>query len=131
MAVMYRDQLGAAIRRQRKKLGLSQEEVADRMRERGSPGTTGQSVSRWERGANLASDRNLELIAEALEISLPDLMAGLEVPRRTGRPGEQPPPPSQLDRIEAMLSEVLDRLDALELAAQRDAVADPQRRASA
>jgi transcriptional regulator with XRE-family HTH domain len=111
MAVLYREQVGQAIRRRRLALGLTQDDLADRI------GVKGQTVSRWERGANLGTEENLESVAQALETTLTALMAEIKAPAdgspRTGRI-------SQLDRIEAKLDELLEAsrsrevLDAVE-----------------
>jgi transcriptional regulator with XRE-family HTH domain len=102
MVLRYREQLGAAMRRRRVELGLSQKDVAEAAHVK-EP----QTVSRWERGMNMPSD--LEAVAVALRWTIPEMMAGIQPPARVARkldltPGDdEQPAESQLDRIEAKL----------------------------
>jgi transcriptional regulator with XRE-family HTH domain len=80
MATLYREQVGARIRARREELGLTQRQLADRI------GVESQTVSRWERGANLGKETNLEAVASGLEWTVEELMAGIEAPRRRSSP---------------------------------------------
>lgn len=86
MAVQYKEQVGAELRRRRVALRLSQSQVADRVenwlranRDR-APGETfdPQNVSRWERGANMATSGNLEAVAHALETTVAEIMGSIK-----------------------------------------------------
>ena len=65
---MDANQMGGFIARQRKSLGLTQVQLAERVH------VFGKTVSKWENGYGLPDIGNLELLAEALEISLTELM---------------------------------------------------------
>jgi transcriptional regulator with XRE-family HTH domain len=128
MSTRYKVELGQAIKRRREELGLTQKELADLTHYK-----EGQTVSRWERGQNLPGD--LEIVATALQWTLPEMMAGIEPPdRRTARrAGIEPTPElfaatSQLDRIEGLLTELIERLVAADViqAAGRDTAATQQ-----
>lgn len=108
VAAEYVERMGQRIRQRREELGLSRPDVA-----RAMPGKTSENqIYRWEKGLHRASDDALEALAEILKVDVayfyadngrpgtPDLMASFN-----GN-GE----PSQLDRIEALLHQVLDRL---------------------
>lgn len=105
MAVLYKEQVGEAIKKRRDDLGLSQSVIADRIetwlrenkgRANGKPFDP-QNVSRWERGANMATGDNLEAVAAALETDVPTLLAGIK-PDSHGRSPDADQ--SQLDRME-------------------------------
>lgn len=68
--IKYR--FGAAIRKRRQELNISQEELADRA------GLHRTYVSDIERGARNISLENIERIAGALKIGVSDLFAGVE-----------------------------------------------------
>lgn len=97
LAVMHRETIGQRIAERREALGLSQEQLAERI------GVRAQTVSRWERGANLGRIGNLDRVAEALEITMSDLMADLEP---TNGNGQQEKSTDATDRIEALEGEV-------------------------
>lgn len=92
MAALYREQVGEQIARRRRELDLSQAELANRI------GVRPQTVSRWERGENLGHQRNLERVCEALETTIPELLAHIE---GNGNRAE-----TQLDRIEHRLEQI-------------------------
>lgn len=109
--------VGRRIRERRDELGLTQAEVAARMVD--SPSTNDQQVSKWERGEHRPNDDNLEILAQALETTLADLVSG-PLGERDGRPAATPDPfasnggdpyREQLDRIEARLKYVMDTLE--------------------
>jgi transcriptional regulator with XRE-family HTH domain len=114
MAVRYKAELGQAIKRRREELGLTQSDLADRTHYKEA-----QSVSRWERGENLP--RDLSVIAEALEWTLGELVAGIEPPdsRAARRLGIEPTGVTpdlmedatgrRLQRIEQKLDRLLER----------------------
>lgn len=95
VVVMHRETIGQRISDQRKRLNLSQEALAERI------GVRAQTVSRWERGANLGRISNLDRVAEALEITVGDLMADLD----TNTNGKGP-----LDELKPSDPEILQRL---------------------
>lgn len=66
--------IGRRIRERRDELELTQKELAARMT--ASPGADAQQVSNWERGIHKPSDDNLEILAEALETDMADLVSG-------------------------------------------------------
>lgn len=116
MSTRYKAELGAAIKKRRLELGLTQKALAELTHHQES-----QTVSRWERGENLPSD--LEVVATALRWTLPEMMAGIVPPdRRAARrlgiadPPEGTPDPfgdSQLDRIEAKVDHLSQAVDQL------------------
>lgn len=118
MSVRYRAELGQAIQRRRKELGLTQKDLADRTHYREA-----QAVSRWERGENLP--RDLEIVAIALDWTLAELVAGIEPPdRRVARrlgiapPSEDAPRRAghfdeRLDAIQRTLDQILELLQLL------------------
>lgn len=59
---------GAFVQARRKELGLSQAELAERIH------VTAKAVSRWERGVGFPDIKLLEPLAEALEITIVELM---------------------------------------------------------
>lgn len=84
MALEHIERRAARMRRRREELGLTQEEVADRMQDihtERSPDeprdkTRGQMVSDWERSINEPSPAKLELLASALGWTVGDLNGG-------------------------------------------------------
>jgi transcriptional regulator with XRE-family HTH domain len=73
MAEQYKAQVGARIALRRQELGLTQKDLAERTHYKEA-----QTVSRWERGETLPS--NLDAIADALDWTLDELVAGVEAP---------------------------------------------------
>ena len=65
---MDANQMGGFIAQQRKSLGLTQVQLAERVH------VSGKTVSKWENGYGLPDIGNLEPLAEALEVSLTELM---------------------------------------------------------
>lgn len=65
---MDADKLGAFISERRKELGLTQAALAKKLH------VTDKAISRWERGIGLPDIHSLEPLAEALEVSLIELM---------------------------------------------------------
>ena len=65
---MEADKLGTFIAQRRKELGLTQATLAEKIH------VTDKAVSRWERGIGLPDIGNIEALAEALEVSLIELM---------------------------------------------------------
>ncbi|MCI8870450.1 MAG: helix-turn-helix domain-containing protein [Lawsonibacter sp.] len=63
-------QFGAFVARLRKELGLTQKELADRL------GVTDKAVSKWETGKGFPDVKLLEPLAQALGVSLLELMQG-------------------------------------------------------
>ena len=62
-----RERLAARLKEYRRLIGLSQQELADRI---GKPQTT---ISAWERGVAMPDANQLPQIADALEVSFSDL----------------------------------------------------------
>lgn len=74
---------GALIAARRKALGLSQAELAERLH------VTDKAVSKWENGRGMPAIDSLEPLAEALELSVSELLSGRELtaeefPKTTG-----------------------------------------------
>ena len=67
---------GAVIRRLREKLGMTQEELAERIH------VSGKAVSKWETGRGYPDISLLVPLAEALGISVLELLAGEDVRNR-------------------------------------------------
>ena len=65
-----RIRLGAEIQRRRKQLGLTQEELAQRM------DVSRQSVTKWETGQSAPDLDRLVQLGEVLSISLDELLKG-------------------------------------------------------
>jgi transcriptional regulator with XRE-family HTH domain len=65
--------LGEALRRRRQELGLSQGQLARLLP---MDSVDGSAISRWERGQVRPRDETIELLAEALETTFAELMAG-------------------------------------------------------
>ena len=66
---MKTEQIGKAITEARKKCGMTQEQLAEKI------GVTAQAVSKWENGRNLPDLENLMLIAELTNTPYPILLA--------------------------------------------------------
>lgn len=62
--------LGNYIATRRKKLGMTQAKLAEKIH------VTDKAISRWERGVGLPDIDNLEALAKALDVSLVSLMQG-------------------------------------------------------
>lgn len=77
MVERYKAEIGHAIARRRLALGLTQHQLAEAAHYKP------QTVSRWERGLNLPS--NMDPIVAALQTTLEDLVAGVEIPARAAR----------------------------------------------
>lgn len=65
---MEADKLGVFIAQRRKELGLTQAALAEKIH------VTDKAVSRWERGIGLPDISNMEALADALELSLVELI---------------------------------------------------------
>ena len=100
--------VGDRVRRRRRALGVSQEQLADKL------GLTFQQVQKYERGTNRISASKLYQTAAALEASIGYFFEGLPDPMRTGAAAEAaatsielPPTPEErqfaglLSRIES------------------------------
>ena len=61
---------GCFVQEQRKALGLNQAELADRLH------VTAKAVSRWERGVGFPDIKLLQPLAEALGVTIPELIHG-------------------------------------------------------
>lgn len=79
---MQMDRIGAGIARRRKQLGLSQEELAKQL------GVTRQAVSKWESGSALPSVDNIVELAQALSVTVDELLQLEAVERETGLSAE-------------------------------------------
>jgi transcriptional regulator with XRE-family HTH domain len=112
MAKAQAARIGKRIRERRDELDLTQRELADLMT--AAPGVGSQEVSNWERGLHRPNDTNLELLAEALQTTEADLVAGPHSERQpagdtpdvigslngNSAPGDTDELRAQLDRIE-------------------------------
>ena len=67
--------VGRAIAELRRRAGLTQAELADRLY------VTHQSVSKWETGAALPDITTLHALSRLMNVSLDDLLAGSVQPR--------------------------------------------------
>ena len=67
---------GQLIARRRKEIGLTQKELAERL------GVTNKAVSKWETGGGMPDVSVLETLADALEVSVDELLRG---ERETGQ----------------------------------------------
>ncbi len=67
---MTKENLGKFITENRKKLGMTQEELAQKLF------VTNKAVSKWEKGQSFPDIALFEPLAEALEVSVSDLFAG-------------------------------------------------------
>lgn len=65
---MDTQKFGAFIQQRRKELGLTQSELAQRIH------VTDKAISRWERAVGFPDVKILQPLAEALEVSLPELL---------------------------------------------------------
>lgn len=106
--------MGQRIRERREELALTQRELADAI-----PGKSdGNQVSKWERGEHRVSDETLPHIARALDVDvsyfhLPAPVEGTGDLMQTLRSSADP---SQLDRVETLLGELLVRVQRIEAA---------------
>lgn len=103
MAAVYKEQLGELIKEKREKLGLTQRDLADKAHVKEAT-----TVSRWERGERAPTD--LESVARALETTASEMLAQLSPLHQKDRRRLDPAAPSQIDRIEAMLEVLVNRL---------------------
>lgn len=92
---LHREKVAERIVERRDELGLTQQDVADRV------GVRVRQVQRWEAGESLGRLENLQSLAEALDTTVGELMAGIE--------DVKPGPPSR-DRI----GQLEDRITELE-----------------
>ena len=77
--------VGDRVRRRRRALGVSQEQLADKL------GLTFQQVQKYERGANRVSASKLYQIASALQASIAYFFEGLPDPVRAHGVSEEAP----------------------------------------
>lgn len=104
--------IGAAIRRSREKLGLTQEELGSRV------GVSGNTVYLWESGRSGIKLETLQAVADALGCSLEDLV------RDGARSGEASAPRGTAGRLGREVQEATGDYDWLRVAL---AIADSQR----
>ena len=84
---MDNQKTGALIARRRQELGLTQKELADRLN------VSDRTVSKWERGAGFPDVSLLEPLADALGLSVLELIRGERrqlLPPRRNRPSGKP-----------------------------------------
>lgn len=126
MARMQAERVGGRAAELRKELGLTQQEVADRVGGK----TTGNDVSRWERGA-VYPDQKLDALADALETTAADLIAGPVAERKPQ--GDTPDlsingkgyDVAELTEIRTRLDQIQDQLDRLVEALGHDDITQP------
>ncbi len=115
VAVLYKEQLGRAIKRRREALGLTQRQLADLVNVEEA-----QTVSRWERGLNSPTD--LEAVAAGLQTTASVILKELDpAGPRHGRPGAE----SQLDRLETKIDALLEHLKVVVVFDEMHDVSDP------
>jgi transcriptional regulator with XRE-family HTH domain len=88
-------EIGKAIHRRRKALGLTASDLAERL------ATTHATVSRWENGKQKVKTTDLDLISKALQTTISELL---------GQENGNSPPNSQYD-IDPLLLAAWKRLD--------------------
>lgn len=71
---MNQNETGALIRRLRLELGITQQELADKL------GVTDKAVSKWERGIGCPDPSLLSALADALNVEVGTLLAGKIIP---------------------------------------------------
>lgn len=74
--------IGLFIASQRKSLGLTQAELAEKLH------VTDKAVSRWERGQGFPDINSIEPLANALEVSIAEIMRGEETPAGSSNESE-------------------------------------------
>jgi len=84
---------GAFLQQRRKELGLKQADLSERIH------VTDKAVSRWERGVGFPDIKLLEPLAQALELSLTELLQCRVI--------EEPLPKEQVQGMEEETMEVL------------------------
>lgn len=94
--------LGNRLRTARQAIGLSQDQLADRLE------ISKASLSAWERGAAHPSTEKLPLIRNTLKVSLDQLICGPEAPAVR----EAPPP--YVSEQQQLLAAIVDHLKALD-----------------
>lgn len=75
---MTNTKIGAFITSLRKAQGLTQEQLAEKL------GVSNRSVSRWENGNTLPDFSLMQTLSIVLNVSLPELLAGQQLPKNTG-----------------------------------------------
>ena len=75
--------MGELIAARRKELGMTQKEVAAKLN------VTDKAVSKWERGIAFPDIQSIPLLAEALEMSVVELMDAQEGPKEEEAPMKQ------------------------------------------
>ena len=117
MASQQAARIGQRIRERRLELDgrgrddhMTQRELADKVTDlTGRVGIDGNYVSRWERGEHRPNDTTLDAIADALQTSVADLMAGPLADRKS--PGETPDLMAAVNNGET--SDLREQLDAI------------------
>lgn len=71
--IMNQEKIGAYIAKMRKEVGLTQEQLAERL------GISKNAVSKWERGICLMDMALLKPISEILQVSINDILAGEKI----------------------------------------------------
>ena len=89
--------LGEKIASQRRKLGLSQEELASRLN------VTRQAVSKWETGTSVPELETLVALAKVFGVTT-DYLLSVEEPQETTAPAD--PPQDTLDRLPGFLEKI-------------------------
>ena len=87
--------LGENIKQLRKKAGLSQEVLADKLH------VVRQTISKWEKGLSVPDADMLQRLAEVFEVSVADLLGGLP---------EQEPSAAPTDDVARQLAEINEQL---------------------
>lgn len=109
MAAAYLQRMGERIRERRDELGLSRSDVA-----RAMPGKTNENaLYRWEKGLHRPNDDALEALAKVLKVDPAHFLTD-QPQENTGDLMVSLNGKSQLDRIERLLTQLLDAHEALE-----------------
>lgn len=115
MAAQRAERFGARMRERRTELELSQSEVADRIP---VPSVNKDYISRWELGKVEPSDAYVEHIAEALDTTVGDLMAGpvadrIEKPPTPDLLGMNGSNPNRIDQLDERLEKLTEIVELL------------------
>ena len=86
---MEENQIGLFIRDRRLELGLTQQQLAEKL------GITDKAVSKWERCLSCPDITLLRSLADALEVSVTELLAG----RKDEAPPPAPPVPPEVEDV--------------------------------
>lgn len=117
VAERHMQNLGAAIWRTRKELGLSRSEVGREV------GASEKTVERWEKGTHGGLMEALEPVAKTLHTTPDDLMAlAVEIGKERGDAPPSIEPEDRIGRLETQMDRVLALLERQAVAEAEDAL---------